>query len=96
MNDILMIAPVFGAGIVLGCIFYGGLWLTVSKGLSSAHAHWWFLGSFWLRLIIALGGFYIITQGQLENLLACFAGFMLARIAVSLLTRAKESPHHAA
>lgn len=87
MTDISMIALTFGAGIILGLIFYGGLWWTVRKGLSSAYAPLWFMGSFWLRLASALGGFYIVAQGDWKNLLACFAGFMLSRVAVRLLTR---------
>ncbi|MCB9963792.1 MAG: ATP synthase subunit I [Rhodospirillales bacterium] len=93
MNDISIMALALSAGIVLGFIFYGGLWWTVRKGLSSAYAPWIFMGSFWLRLAIALGGFYIVAQGDWKNLLACFAGFMLGRIAVRLLTR---EPSHAA
>lgn len=92
MNDISIMALALGAGIVLGLIFYGGLWWTVTRGLTSSHAHWWFLGSFWLRLAIALGGFYIVAQGDWKNLLICFAGFILARVAVRLLTK---DPAHA-
>ena len=92
MTDISMSTLVLalGAGSLLGFIFYGGLWLTVSKGLTSTHAHWWFMGSFWLRLAIALGGFYLVAQGDWKNLLACFIGFVLARVSVRVLT--KEPP----
>lgn len=93
MNDLSIIALSLGAGVLLGLMFYGGLWWTVSKGLTAAHAPLWFIGSFWLRLTVALGGFYLVAQGDWKNLLACFAGFMLGRIAVRLLTR---EPAHAA
>tara|TARA_R110002124_G_scaffold149220_1_gene314892 strand:- start:12114 stop:12395 length:282 start_codon:yes stop_codon:yes gene_type:complete len=93
MNDILIMALPFGAGLILGVLFYGGLWWTVQKCLTSAHAPWLFLGSFWLRMALALGGFYIVAQGDWKNILICFAGFMLGRIAVRILTR---EPSHAA
>lgn len=95
MTEIQMtaLALALAAGIVLGLIFYGGLWWTVQKGLTSAYAPWWFMLSFWLRLAIALGGFYVVAQGDWKNLLACFAGFMLGRIALRLLTK---GPAHAA
>jgi F1F0 ATPase subunit 2 len=91
--SIMMITIAVSAGIILGLIFYGGLWLTITKGLPSKHAHWWFLGSFWLRLGIAFGGFYIVAQGEWENILACLAGFMIGRVAVKMLTR--ETSHAA-
>lgn len=92
MNDISIVILSLGAGVLLGVFFYGGLWWTVHKGLSSVYAPWIFMGSFWLRLAVAFGGFYIVAQGDWKNLLACFAGFMLGRIAVRLLTR---EPTHA-
>lgn len=93
MNDIAMITLPLGAGVILGLIFYGGLWLTVTKGLNSTRAHWWFLGSFWLRLAIAVGGFYVVAQGNWKNILICLAGFMLGRVAIRVLT--KGLPHAA-
>lgn len=93
MIDIQIISLSLGAGILLGLIFYGGLWWTVCKGLTSKYAPWIFMASFWLRLALALGGFYIVAQGDWKNLLACFAGFMLGRVAVSILTR--EAAHAA-
>ena len=38
------------AGLVLGAIFFGGLWWTVRKGLSSQQPALWFLGSMLLRM----------------------------------------------
>lgn len=92
MNEISVMALSVGEGIVLGLIFYGGLWWTVTKGLTLSRSHWWFLGSFWLRLAIAVGGFYLVAQGDWKNLLACFFGFMLARVATMFLTK---GPAHA-
>lgn len=87
MTDIMMITVSFGAGLLLGAIFYGGLYWTVKKGLTSHYAWLWFMASLWLRLGIAAGGFYLVAQGDWKRLLICLAGFMLARVAVNLLTK---------
>jgi F1F0 ATPase subunit 2 len=92
MNDSIMIATIFGAGLLLGTIFYGGLYWTVKKGLASHYAGWWFTVSLWLRLGIAAGGFYLIGQDDWQRYVICFVGFIIARVAVVLLTK---DPRHA-
>lgn len=87
MSDMIMMATVFGAGLLLGAIFYGGLWWTVKKGVASHYAGLWFTASLWLRLSVAAGGFYLIGQDDWQRYLICFAGFIAARIAVTLLTK---------
>ncbi len=86
MRDWLTLAPVFVAGLLLGALFFGGLWWTVRKGLVSTRPALWFLGSLVLRMIIAVGGFYLVSGGQWQRLLACLAGFVLARLLVTAVT----------
>jgi F1F0 ATPase subunit 2 len=74
------------AGIVLGTIFFGGLWWTVQRGVSSKSAAVLFSGSFLLRTIVALAGFYFVSRGDWRRLLACLLGFVLARIAITRFT----------
>lgn len=93
MNDVWIFAPVLLAGLALGTFFYGGLYWTVKKGLTSHYAGWWFATSLWLRLFIAAIGFYMVGQGDWKRFLVCFIGFVIARIAVTLLTK---DPRHAA
>ena len=71
------------AGLALGIIFFGGLWWTVQKGLSSQQAALWFSGSLLLRTGIAVTGFYFVSHGEWPKLLACLLGFLLARFAVT-------------
>jgi F1F0 ATPase subunit 2 len=80
------------AGIALGTIFFGGLWWTIRLGISSKWAAVWFLGSLLLRTATALAGFYFVSQGDWRKVLACLAGFLVARLSVTLLTRATLSP----
>jgi F1F0 ATPase subunit 2 len=74
------------AGGVLGTIFFGGLWWTVRKGVSSKQPVLWFFGSLLLRMSIALAGFYFVSGGHWDRLLACLLGFVIARFIVTRLT----------
>jgi len=87
MNEFLLLMLALPAGVLLGAIFFGGLWWTVRKGISSEQPAFWFLGSLLLRMSIAVAGFYLVAGGQWQRLLLCLAGFVLARWAVSWLTR---------
>ena len=74
-------------GVVLGAVFFGGLWWTVQRGAVSASPGRWFLGSFVLRTAIVLTGFYAVGADQPARLGLCLLGFLLARLAVVRLTR---------
>ena len=87
MNELLFLAPALAAGVLLGAIFFGGLWLTVRKGASSNQPALWFFGSLLLRMGIALAGFYFVSGGHWQRLLLCLLGFVTARLFVTWLTR---------
>jgi F1F0 ATPase subunit 2 len=75
------------AGVLLGTIFFGGLWWTIRRGVSSERPATWFFGSLMLRTIIAVAGFYLISRGDWRRLLAGLLGFLVARALVTRLTR---------
>ena len=87
MNEPLALVLAGMAGLVLGAVFFGGLWWTVRKGVSSQRPARWFLGSLLLRTGIVLAGFYFVAGGRWERLLPCLLGFVMARLAVTWLTR---------
>ena len=87
MNESLILLLAGTAGGLLGAVFFGGLWWTVHKGLSSSRPALWFSGSLLLRMGITMGGFYFVAGGQWERLLACLLGFVVARLVVTRLTR---------
>ncbi len=87
MNEPLIAAFALTAGVLLGVMFYGGLWWTVRRGVSSGRAALWFLASLLLRMGTAVAGFYLVSAGQWQRLLLCLAGFIAARLAVIWLTR---------
>jgi F1F0 ATPase subunit 2 len=87
MNDLLPLILAAVAGAVLGAIFFGGLWWTVRRALASPRPALWFVTSLLLRMGVALGGFYLLAGGQWRRLLACLAGFFVARLFVTWRTR---------
>jgi F1F0 ATPase subunit 2 len=87
MNEFLTLTPSLAAGLLLGAIFYGGLWWTVRKGISSKQPALWFFASMLLRMSIALAGSYFVGHGHWERLVLCLLGFVLARLVVTWLTR---------
>ena len=94
MNNVLFLVLALVAGLVLGAIFFGGLWWTVRKGISSKSPAFWFLGSMLLRMSIVLAGFYFIGRGDWQRLVACLLGFIIARIIVMRLTRTPNEHSH--
>ena len=92
MNETVSLVPALLAGVLLGAMFFGGLWWTVRKGVSSKQPAFWFFGSLVLRTSIALAGFYFVGRGHWERLLVCILGFVIARLIVTRLTRAEGKP----
>lgn len=76
------ILPLLLGGMVLGVIFFAGLYWTVRQATQSVTPARYFLGSFLLRTAVALGGFYLLSDGQWPRLLIAITGFIGVRIAV--------------
>jgi F1F0 ATPase subunit 2 len=74
------------AGVTLGAVFFGGLWWTVVRAIDSRHAALWFSASLLLRTAVTLLGFALVAQGSWGRLVACLAGFLVARVIVTRLT----------
>lgn len=87
MIETLTLLLAWVAGVLLGAVFFGGLWWTVRKGLSSKHPALWFLGSLLLRTSITVTGFCFVASGHWERLLVCLLGFIMARHIVAWLAQ---------
>ena len=87
MHDVWSLATALVAGVLLGGIFFGGLWWTVRKGLSSEWPALWFFGSLMLRIGIVLLGFFVVGQEGWARWLLCLVGFVLARLMVGRVTQ---------
>ena len=93
MNETLSLILAWVAGGLLGAIFFGGLWWTVRKCLSSQHPALWLFGSFLVRMALILAGFQFVSRGLWQRLLVCLLGFLLARVMVTWLTRPPKENH---
>jgi F1F0 ATPase subunit 2 len=92
MIEIPALLLAFLAGAALGGIFFGGLWWTIRKGLSSKQPALWFVPSLLLRMSIVLAGLYVVAHGHWQRLLLCLFGFVIARLIVKWLTRENLAP----
>jgi F1F0 ATPase subunit 2 len=94
MNETLSLVLSLVAGILLGAIFFGGLWWTVRKVVSSKRSALWVFCSLLFRMGIVLAGFFFIAHGHWERLLISLLGFVVARPIVMGFTRAAEKSAH--
>jgi F1F0 ATPase subunit 2 len=93
MNDLLQLVMVLLAGMLLGTLFFGGLWWTVLKGLSARQPALWFGVSLLLRTGIVLAGFYFVSGAEWKRLLLCLFGFIIARFVVTRRVKSWELKH---
>jgi F1F0 ATPase subunit 2 len=82
-----LIVGALAAGMVLGTVFFGGLWWTVSRTLTTALPAVWFGLSAVLRMAIAVCGLYCFARLGLPSLIACLCGLLIARGTIKHLTR---------
>ena len=91
-----MIASVvlsFAAGLLVGGLYFVGLWMTVSRLPDARRPLLLLAGSTVVRLALLLGAIYLIMDGRWERLAACVVGVLVARTAVLVLRR--RLPHSA-
>ncbi|MDH4097260.1 MAG: ATP synthase subunit I [Nitrospira sp.] len=93
MNESVSLMGAVVAGVLLGTMFFGGLWWTVRQGVSANRPALWFLGSLLLRTGMALAGFYVVGGGHWERLLLCLLGFVIAHFLVTRLTGPPVEQH---
>jgi F1F0 ATPase subunit 2 len=82
------------AGLVLGLLYFGGLWLTVRRIACSKRPALLMFGSFAVRLLVTLFGFYFVMDGRWERLLACLSGFLVMRFVLTRIARTGEAATH--
>lgn len=92
INEAFSLLLALVIGILLGVIFFGGLWLTVQKVVSSKLSLLWLIGSMLLRTCTTIIGFHFIARGHWDRLLLCVLGFVIARF---FMTRRVQEASHA-
>lgn len=90
MSEALYMILSFIAGLLLGILFFGGLWLTLKKIANTRMPAVWVLSSFIFRAGITLVGFYYIALGDWRRLLICVLGFIIARYLIVHFTKPKN------
>jgi F1F0 ATPase subunit 2 len=87
MSDARLLAMALLAGVLLGMLFFGGLWWTLRAGLKARHAAFWIVLSSQVRTAIVVIGFYFIGRHDWHQLVAAIAGFFIARMSIALWQR---------
>lgn len=90
MSEYMTSALSLLAGLLLGSVFFGGLWWTVRALVTTQRPALLLLTSVVIRVGITLVGFYFVGGTEWKRWLACLVGFVLARFAVSWLSRTKS------
>ena len=94
MSDTELKLSALVMGMLLGAIFFGGLWWTVRIGMAARSPAAWFSASLLFRTCLIVGGFYYIAADGLQAVLLCMGGFLIARGAIFRLIRvASRTPH---
>jgi F1F0 ATPase subunit 2 len=91
MTEFPMLALTALAGSALGALFFGGLWWTVRKGVSTEQPAFWFAGSLLVRTVVTIVGFLAVSRGEPLRLTACLVGFALARLLAMRVTQPSRS-----
>lgn len=79
-------------GLVLGTIFFGGLWWTLRRALASPQPAVLVVVSMLARTGLVVAGFYFVSDGQWQRLLLSLAGFIFARLIVTRALPRPEAP----
>ena len=93
MSSVLAFVLALLGGVLLGVVFFGGLWWTVIRGVSSPRPALWFFGSMLLRTSVTLAGFYFVGREDWQRWLLCLLGFVLARLVAWWLTCSSGADH---
>ncbi|EFK07236.1 F1/F0 ATPase, Methanosarcina type, subunit 2 [delta proteobacterium NaphS2] len=97
-NDVIYWGLAFLWGVLLGSLYFGGLWITLRKMPEKKKKKRWLALSYILRLCVALVGFWIVIE--LKGPPAFFftlAGFFLTRFVMTrfLSPKKNEGSDHA-
>ena len=80
MTDAQWLFVAFVAGIGLGVVYFGGLWLTIRHLPESRSPALVAMVSFAGRTMLTLLGMYFVMGGSWQRLVACMAGMVVARV----------------
>jgi F1F0 ATPase subunit 2 len=70
----------FFAGLLIGSLYFWGLWQTTRRITMTSHPTLLFLTSFIVRLLILMQVVFWAAGGSWQRLMVCSAGIILARM----------------
>jgi len=82
-SDLGPLALALVAGLGIGAAYFWGLWWTVQRLPHSRRPALLLLASSFLRIALAVGLFWLVTQGDWRLLIACLLGFIVARLVMT-------------
>lgn len=78
-------------GIILGIVFFGGLYITVEKMSDVKNPSILLLISFVLRMAILIGGLYLVSRHGFKDMMLALLGIILIKLLmIYLAKRPKE------
>ncbi len=96
MNNNWNLAAPFIEGSLLGAMFFGGLWWTIQRSVSSAYPGLLFSGSLFVRTGIFIAGLYFVSQRDWRRMVTCLLGFIASRVLVTKLLNIQKGGSAAA
>jgi len=77
---LFVLIAAFAAGLALGAFYFIALWQTVQRLPSAKSPARLMLGSFIIRMVVVMAGFYLIVgTGHWERLASAMLGFIIIR-----------------
>ncbi|MFA7441019.1 MAG: ATP synthase subunit I [Sphingomonadaceae bacterium] len=92
MSGVVTLLLALVAGVGLGLLYFGGLWLTVRRLATSRRPALLFGTSLVVRLALTVLGFYFVMDGSWPRALACLGGFLIARQILTYRLRPEGAP----
>jgi len=80
----------FFGGVVLGLVFFGGLYWSVNKLPRVKYPGLLMVASMLVRMAALLIGLYFLMAGNMKNLLAAVVGVMLVKFV--MIARVRQNP----
>ena len=81
----------FGIGIILGLLFFGGLYITIQKLETVKNPALIMILSFMVRMgVLVLAFYYISTSGGYKEVLFALAGVILTRFVLTFRMRGEK------
>lgn len=82
----------FLGGLILGVLFFGGLYMSVNRLTSVSSPALMMLISTMLRMAMLLAGVYLLLRGELKNGIAALVGIVVAKFVSVYLVRKRVRP----